>query len=71
MPLHTAVVAASETPIHARLTDDMSTIPDFNDSEMWTTQYTLNERYGREMELQIGDTNACLSLHMTGIILAG
>lgn len=71
MPLHTAIVAASETPIHARHTDDMSTIPDFNDSEMWTNQYALNERYGREMAPHIDDTNACLSLHMTDIILAG
>ncbi|MBU1191484.1 MAG: hypothetical protein KKA36_01090 [Gammaproteobacteria bacterium] len=43
----------------------MSTIPDFNDSEMWTVQSTLNERYGREMELQIGDTDVRLSLHTT------
>jgi hypothetical protein len=65
MLLYTAFVAASETPIHARHTHDMSTIPDFNDSEMWTVQSTLNERYGREMEVQLGDTDVRLSLHTT------
>lgn len=31
------------------------TIPDFTDTELWTIRQTLRERYGRDIETQIGD----------------
>jgi hypothetical protein len=31
------------------------TIPDFTDTELWTIGQTLRERYGRDIETQIGD----------------
>lgn len=30
----------------------MSAIPDFNDTELWVVRTTVNERYGREIEVQ-------------------
>jgi len=46
----------------------MSTIPDFNESELWTVQSTLNERYGREMDVQLAETDVRLSLHTTDMV---
>lgn len=34
----------------------MSTIPDFNGSEIWKIRTTLKERYGRDIELQLADS---------------
>ncbi len=34
----------------------MSAIPDFNDSELWMIRTTLKERYGREIEIQLADS---------------
>ena len=34
----------------------MSTIPDFNSSELWIIRTTLKERYGWEIELQLADS---------------
>ncbi len=44
-------------PGHPRHTLDMSPIPDFNDSELWTVQSTLKERYGQDVDMQQGDTD--------------
>lgn len=35
----------------------MATIPDITETEMWVTRTTLKERYGRDMENQIGDAD--------------
>lgn len=45
----------------------MSTIPDFNDSELWTVQTTLKERYGRDIEVQLAETEVRLSRHTTNM----
>lgn len=34
----------------------MSTIPDFNDSELWVVKTTLKERYGHDIEIQLADS---------------
>ncbi len=38
----------------------MSTIPDFNGSEIWAIRTTLKERYGRDIELQLADSEVKL-----------
>ncbi len=35
----------------------MSKPSDFNDSELWVINNTLKERYGREIEIQLGDSD--------------
>lgn len=40
-------------------------IPDFNDSELWTVQSTLKERYGREIDVQLAETEVRLYRHTT------
>jgi hypothetical protein len=35
----------------------MATIPDITDNEKWIVQTTLKERYGRAMEIQLGDAD--------------
>jgi hypothetical protein len=35
----------------------MPTIPDITETEMWVTRTTLKERYGCDMEIQIGDAD--------------
>jgi hypothetical protein len=39
----------------------MASIPDITETEMWVTRTTLKERYGRDMEIQVGDAD--LRLH--------
>jgi hypothetical protein len=46
---------------------DMSTIPDFNDSELWTVQTTLKERYGRDIEVELAETEVRLSSHTSNM----
>ncbi|MBI5042065.1 MAG: hypothetical protein HZB57_12955 [Gammaproteobacteria bacterium] len=46
----------------------MSAIPDFNDSELWTVQTTLKERYGRDIEVQLAETELRLSRHTTDMV---
>jgi hypothetical protein len=35
----------------------MASIPDITETEMWVTRTTLKERYGRDMEIQVGDAD--------------
>jgi hypothetical protein len=35
---------------------DMTDIPDFTETELWTLRTTLAERYGRPVEIQLADT---------------
>ena len=35
-------------------------IPDFTETELWTVRSTLKERYGRDIELQMADTEVML-----------
>jgi hypothetical protein len=35
----------------------MATIPDITDNEKWIVETTLKERYGRAMEIQLGDAD--------------
>jgi hypothetical protein len=35
----------------------MATIPDIADNEKWIMQTSLEERYGRAMEIQLGDAD--------------
>jgi hypothetical protein len=34
----------------------MTDIPDFTETELWTLRTTLNERYGRPVEIELADT---------------
>jgi hypothetical protein len=43
----------------------MSTIEDFTDSELWIIRTTLVERYGKEIEPQLADTELRLSPYAT------
>jgi hypothetical protein len=45
----------------------MNAIPDFNDSELWTVQTALRERYGREVEVELAETEVRLSLHTSNM----
>ncbi|EDN65875.1 conserved hypothetical protein [Beggiatoa sp. PS] len=38
----------------------MSTIPDFNSSELWMIRTTLKERYGQDIEIQLADSEVKL-----------
>jgi hypothetical protein len=46
----------------------MSAIPDFNESELWTVHTTLKERYGRDDEVQLAETEVRLNLHTTDMV---
>lgn len=37
-----------------------SKIPDFTETELWTVRSTLKERYGRDIELQMADSEVTL-----------
>jgi hypothetical protein len=37
-----------------------SKIPDFTETELWTVRSTLKERYGRDIELQMADSEVML-----------
>ncbi len=45
----------------------MSQIPDFNESELWTVETSLRERYGRDIEVQQAETEVRLNLHTTNL----
>ncbi|MFN2308965.1 MAG: hypothetical protein ABR553_04420 [Gammaproteobacteria bacterium] len=45
----------------------MSTLPDFNDSELWTVRSALKERYGHDVEVQLAETEVRLSRHTTNM----
>ncbi|KAA6185177.1 hypothetical protein F2Q65_09725 [Thiohalocapsa marina] len=36
-------------------------IPDLTDTELWVIRTTLKERYGRELEVQLGDADVRIS----------
>ena len=38
----------------------MSGFPDFNDTELWVVRATLKERYGTDVEIQLGDSEVRL-----------
>ena len=40
----------------------MSNVPDINDSEFWIVDSTLRERYGRQIDIQLADSEIRLSL---------
>lgn len=42
-------------------------IPDFTDSELWVVRSTLKERYGKEIELQMADTEVALGGNHEGM----
>ena len=42
-------------------------IPDFTDSELWAVRNTLKERYGKEVELQLADTEVMLGNEAGGM----
>lgn len=39
---------------------NQSKIPDFSETELWTVRSTLKERYGKEVETQLADTEVML-----------
>ena len=43
-------------------------IADFNESELWTVQTTLKERYGHEVEVQLAETELRLYKHTTDMV---
>lgn len=43
----------------------MSTVPDVSDSELWTVQTTLKERYDRDVAVQPAETQVRVSRHST------
>ena len=45
----------------------MSTIENFTESELWIINTTLEERYGKSMELQLADTELRLNPYETGL----
>lgn len=42
-------------------------IPDFTDNELWVVRHTLKERYGKEIELQLADTEVMLGSGVEGL----
>jgi len=42
-------------------------IPDFTDSELWAVRSTLKERYGKEVEPQLADTEVMLGGEADGM----
>jgi hypothetical protein len=47
----------------------MTMIPDFNDTELWTIQTALKERFGEEQEIQLAETEIRLNKHTTQLTL--
>ncbi len=41
----------------------MTSIPDFTDSELWIVRDTLQQRYGRTIEPELGDAELRLDAH--------
>lgn len=39
----------------------MTDVPDINDNELWIIETTLKERYGRQIEVQLADSDIRLS----------
>jgi len=46
----------------------MTAIPDFNDSELWTIQTTLKERFGTDKDVQLAETELRLDRHSSEMI---
>lgn len=44
-------------------------IPDFTDFELETVQKTVNERFGKEIEIMLGDAEVRLNPHSTDMTL--
>ncbi|MDP0953172.1 hypothetical protein Q6283_28230, partial [Klebsiella pneumoniae] len=47
----------------------MQSIPDFNEFELWTVKTTLRERYGRDIDVELAETEVRLYRHTTDIHL--
>lgn len=47
----------------------MKKVPDFTDFEIETVQNTINERFGKEMEIQFGDAEVRLNPHSTDMTI--
>jgi len=43
----------------------MNAIPDFTETEMWTIRTTVNERYGKDVDLQLAEAELRLDLDST------
>lgn len=41
----------------------MNSVPDFTESELWTVHDTLKQRYGHDVETEIGDAELRLDPH--------
>lgn len=41
----------------------MNSIPDFTESELWTVRDTLKQRYGHDVEIEMGDAELRLDHH--------
>ncbi|GAB4302135.1 MAG: hypothetical protein Kow0096_23450 [Thiohalomonadaceae bacterium] len=41
----------------------MNSIPDFTESELWTVRDTLKQRYGHDVEIDMGDAELRLDPH--------
>jgi hypothetical protein len=46
----------------------MQSIPDFNESELWTVKTTLRERYGRDIDVELAETEVRLYRHTTDMV---
>jgi hypothetical protein len=45
----------------------MASIPDFTDTELWSLRAVVNERYGKETELQLADADLRLDPDSTAL----
>lgn len=41
----------------------MNSVPDFTESELWTVRDTLKQRYGHDVEIEMGDAELRLDPH--------
>lgn len=46
----------------------MSKIPDFNETELWTIKTTLRERYGKDVDLELAETELRLNPYSTDLV---
>jgi hypothetical protein len=45
----------------------MPTIPDFTESEIWTVRTSLRERYGRDLDFELADSEIRLRPHARAV----
>ena len=56
------------SPARNQIQTRMKKIPDFTNFEIETVQSTVNERFDREVELQLGDAEVRLNPHTTDMV---